>query len=124
MTLRSLETYGYIGSKTKSYQTKRISFTIYLPTLQTLALRPHVFRLFLSLTKTQFAQVLDPRICSNNLNHTPFIEFFASYLMPKPSGNSTVTNFSCYCVTATKAIHSPGNHTCCVQRAVFLPPAW
>ena len=124
MTLQSLKIYGYIGSKTKSYQTKKISSTIYLPTLQTLALKLHVFRLFLSSTKTQFAQVSDPRICPNNLNRTPFAESLASYSMPKPLGSTRATNFSCYCVMAIGAIHSPGSLTRYIQQAVLSPPAW
>ena len=79
---------------------------------------------FLSSTKTQFAQALDPKIRPNNLNHTPFAEFLASHLVSQPSGNTRATNFSCYCFTATGAIHSPRSRTCCVQRAVLLPPAW
>ena len=47
MTLRSLETYWYIGSKTKSYRNiKKISSTIYLPTLQTLACKPQCLQIF------------------------------------------------------------------------------
>ena len=101
MTLQSLKTYRYIGSKTKNYQIKRISSIIYLLTLQTLAFRPHTFRLFPSLTKTQFAQALDPRSHLNNLNRIPFAESLTSHSMLKPSSSTKATNFSYYCITAT-----------------------
>ena len=42
MTLRSLETYGYIDSKTKSYQIKR-GFLLLFIFFQTLAFRLHAF---------------------------------------------------------------------------------
>ena len=124
ITLRSLKTYEYIGSKTKSYRTKRISSTIYLSTLQTLAFRPHAFRLFLSSMKTQFAQVLDLRICPNNLNRTTFAKSFASHSILKLSGSTRVTSFSSYCITATGAIHLPESRTRCVQLAILSLPAW
>ena len=64
---------------------------------------------FSSSTKPQFAQVSDPKIRPNNLNRNPFAESLASYPVPQPSGSIRATNFSCYCFTATGAIHSPGS---------------
>ena len=76
MTLRSLKMYGYIGSKTKSYQIQRefLLLFIFFPDLSfqaaclpILSLRPHAFRSFssghmLSGSSTNiFAQALDSR---------------------------------------------------------------
>ena len=112
MTLWTLKTYGYISSKTKSNQIQRgfLLLFIFLPSkLKPSGHRPSDFP---SLTKTQFAQSLDLSYRPNNLNRTPLTKFLASHLMLKPSGNTRVTNFTCYCVTATGVIHSPGSRTC------------
>ena len=122
MTLRSLETYGYIDSKTKSYRNiKRIFSAIYLPSrprssgrmpsdlisqaacLQILSFKPHIFKILDKCIRPNFGF----QIRSNNLN-PPFAESLVDSVPGGPHGDIGNQLLSCYCIAVTRAIEYQG----------------
>ena len=86
--------------------------------LQTLAFKPYAFKLLSSIK--HICSSLGFQIRPNNLNYTPFAEFLTIYSMPKLSGNTRMTNFSCCYVTRIGVIYLPKSRTYCVKWVIHF----